>query len=654
MTPIPPYLSLDEASARTLARLRPRLQAAFGQEDPDDQQEFFQRLDEHFPALFSRLVALYGQQYDFFFQLEELLREAGQSWFRRPSALKELDRQRLAQPDWFQAQEMLGAVYYVDLLAGDLHGLRAKIPYLQELQIRYLHLMPLFAAPQPESDGGYAISDYRQVDPRLGSMDDLTALADELRAVGISLCLDFVFNHTSDEHPWALAAQSGDPEYSAYYYIFPDRTQPDRYQPTLREIFPDARPGSFTFRPDMQKWVWTTFNSFQWDLNYHNPEVFRAMAGEMLFLANRGAEILRLDALAFTWKEAGTDCENLPQAHLLVQAFNAVCRIAAPSLLFKSEAIVHPDEVNRYISPQECQLSYNPLLMALLWEALATRDVGLLRHSMSYRLKIPDGTGWVNYVRCHDDIGWTFDDGDAAALGSNGYDHRRFLNAFYTGRFPGSFARGLPFQENPRTGDARISGTLASLAGLEKALREDDPVQIDLAVGRILLLHALIFSIGGIPLLYLGDEIGTLNDYTYATDPSKAEDSRWVHRPAIDWQKMSRRQRAETVEGRIYQQLRHLIRVRRQTAGFAGQGAAVIDAGTPHVFGFVRAGAGRLLVLANFSENPQRLDANLLRLHGMAYRFDDLISGESLTGAEAATLAPYQVRWLSAWQNQLE
>ena len=246
---------------------------------------------------------------------------------------------------------------------------------------------------------------------------------------------------------------------------------PDRYEQHLREIFPDARPGSFSYRHDVGYWVWTTFNSFQWDLNYANPEVFRAMAGEMLFIANAGTEILRLDALAFTWKKLGTDCENLPEAHLLVQAFNLVARIAAPSLLFKSEAIVHPDEVNKYIDSRECQLSYNPLLMALLWNSLATREVGLLRHSMSYRYTIPADCAWVNYIRVHDDIGWTFDDGDAAALGINGYDHRRFLNAFYTGRFQGSFGRGLPFQENPRSGDARISGTLASLAGLEEALQ---------------------------------------------------------------------------------------------------------------------------------------------------------------------------------------
>ena len=344
--------------------------------------------------------------------------------------------------------------------------------------------------------------------------------------------VDFVFNHTSDEHPWARRALAGDEDYREFYFMFPDRQMPDAYEKTLRDIFPDVRPGSFTYRPDIDRWVWTTFHSYQWDLNYSNPATFRQMLGEMLFLANAGVEILRLDAVAFIWKQLGTNSENLPQAHHIIRAYNALARIAAPALLFKSEAIVHPDEVARYISPDECQLSYNPLLMALLWESLATREVKLLRYSMSYRFKIPADCAWINYVRSHDDIGWTFDDGDARQVGINGFDHRRFLNAFYTGRFPGSFARGLPFQENPQTGDARVSGTCASLAGLEKALREASPQEVDLAIGRILLIHSVVLSMGGIPLIYLGDELGALNDYDYARDPHKAGDTRWVHRPA--------------------------------------------------------------------------------------------------------------------------
>jgi amylosucrase len=371
------------------------------------------------------------------------------------------------------------------------------------------------------------------------------------------------------------------------------------------------------------------------------------MAEEMLFLANRGVEVLRLDAVAFTWKELGTSCENLPEAHMLIQAFNGLARIAAPALLFKSEAIVHPDEVARYIAPDECQLSYNPLLMALLWETLATREVQLLRLSMERRFGISPRCAWVNYVRCHDDIGWTFSDEDAAQLGINGFDHRQFLNAFYTGRFEGSFARGLPFQFNPTTRDMRISGSCASLAGLEKALQAGDEEEIELAIRRILLIHSVILSIGGIPLIYLGDEVGTLNDYGYREDPSRADDTRWVHRPVVDWEKMARRTDEATVEGRIYSALRHLITLRKEDPVLAGGETDIVDVHNPHVFGYVRQHEGhRLLALTNFSEREQSVAGNELRLHGLGHAFTDLVTGEPIDTTSSLLLPPYGFVWL--------
>jgi amylosucrase len=536
----------------------------------------------------------------------------------------------------------------VDLFAGDLAGLRARIPYLKELGVAYLHLMPPFLAPAGNSDGGYAVSSYREINPALGTMADLAALAGDLRAEGISLALDFVFNHTSDEHTWARRAIAGDPTYQAYYRMFPDRAGPDAYEARLREIFPEQRPGNFTWRADIERWVWTTFNSFQWDLNYANPAVFTSMAEELLFLANQGVEVLRLDAVAFIWKQLGTDCENLPEAHLLIRAFNAVARIAAPALLFKSEAIVHPDEVVKYIRPDECRLSYNPLLMALLWNSLATREVGLLEASMRERFPIDPRCAWVNYVRVHDDIGWTFDDAVAAGLGINGYDHRRFLNDFYTGRFTESYARGVPFQENPRTGDARISGMGASLAGLERALQLDDDAEIEYAIRRILLIHSVILSIGGIPLIYLNDEVATLNDYHYSDDPAKAGDSRWIHRPRTDWARVAQRVDPASAPGRVYGGLRRLIRIRRERAAFAGSDTEIIATHNAHVFGYARRhGADRLLALANFSERPQTIAANDLRLYGLSYRFTDLVAGGPVTVDADLTLGPLQFAWLA-------
>jgi glycosidase len=613
----------------SLSRLIPRLQTRFAgvaKKKPQNWNTFLRRLEEHFPRLFEIYYQLYASQYDFFYHLEDLLVTMAQMWLARPEDLKALDTVREDNPDWFQSNQMLGGVCYVDLFAGNLSGIQQKIPYFKELGLTYLHLMPLFRVPRGENDGGYAVSSYREVNPALGSMQQLAELARALRQNGISLVLDLVFNHTSNEHEWALKAIAGDEEFQDYYRMFPDRVMPDQYERHLREIFPDEHPGAFTYFPEVGKWVWTTFHSYQWDLNYSNPQVFNRMAEEMLTLANTGVEVLRLDAVAFIWKQLGTNCENLPQAHLLIQAFNAATRIAAPALLFKSEAIVHPDEVVKYIHPDECQLSYNPLLMALLWEALATRQVKLLSQALRERFKINSECAWVNYVRCHDDIGWTFSDEDAARLNVNGYHHRRFLNDFYTGRFEGSFARGLTFQENPKTGDARISGTCASLAGLEKALREETDVEVELAIRRILLIHGICLTIGGIPLIYLGDEIGTLNDYSYQDDPAKADDSRWVHRPFADWEKYARRNDPSTIEGRIYHGLHRLIALRLHHTGFTGQEIQIIDTGNPHVLGFVRLSVDqRILVFVNFSEQEQTLPTNLLRLYGLSYQYENLL-----------------------------
>lgn len=628
---------------RTLTRLLPRIQPTL--DAADDGKRFIDRLTQHFPRIFHLLHTLYGSQYDFFYHIEQILLVTAQAYVERPAGLKHLDQQREADKTWFKSGEMVGGVCYVDLFAGDLEGIRRKIPYFKELGLTYLHLMPLFKAPEGNSDGGYAVSDYRAVNPRLGTMAQLRTLAGELRENGISLVVDLVFNHTSNEHTWAKRALAGDPEYQDYYFMFDDRALPDQYERTLREIFPQQDPGSFTYVPEVNKWVWTTFRHFQWDLNYANPAVFNAMLQEMLFLANQGVEILRLDAVAFIWKQMGTSCENLPQAHTIIQGLNALVRVAAPSMLFKSEAIVHPNDVASYISWGECPISYNPTLMALLWEALATREVKLLRHSMMRRFALPEDCAWINYIRCHDDIGWTFADEDAAELWINGYDHRQFLNQFYIGNFPGSYAIGLPFNYNPVNRDMRICGTAASLAGLEQAVTAQDAILTDHAISRILLIHSVILSAGGIPLFYLGDEVATLNDYRYLNDPANCDDSRWVHRPFFDWQRAEKRHDIATHEGRVFQGLRRLIEIRKNTPAFTGDNTHFFDTGNPHVLGCVR--NAQLLALANFSEHPQTLyRAGIAPDMPPTGTLRDLVSGEAVTVGDEITLSPYQFLWL--------
>lgn len=634
---------ITQQATLTIERLLPRCDDIL--HEVEDADIFRARVHQEFPRLFSLLYQLYGNDYDFFYHLEQILRQAAQMFVQRPLELRELDQEREANPTWYQSEKILGAVCYVDLFAGELSKMHAKIPYFKELGITYLHLMPLFKVPETNNDGGYAISDYRTVRDDIGTMQQLAGLAAELRREGISLVLDFVFNHTSDEHEWAQKSRTGDTTYQNYYYMFPDRTMPDLYEKTVREIFPEQAPGNFTYQPDMEQWVWTSFYNFQWDLNYKNPEVFNAMAGEMLFLANQGVEVLRFDALAFIWKELGTSCESLPQAHMVIQAYNALVKIVAPAMTFKSEAIVHPDDVATYISWEECPLSYNPTLMALLWESLATRKVNLLQTSMAKRYAISEKCSWVNYVRVHDDIGWTFADEEAWELGINGYDHRRFLNKFYIGDFNGSFSVGEAFGYNEKTGDMRISGTAASLAGLEQAIEQNDALLIDMSIKRLLLIHSIILSAGGVPLIYMGDEIAQLNDYSWKNDPKKQDDSRWTHRQAHDWEATEKRKDINTIQGQMYQGLLEIIKMRQNTPALGDSISTFFPTQNNHVLGYIRSKS--VLILANFSEHEQAVSKDVLLAYAdidkEAY---DLRTKNKITIEKNVILAPYQFIWI--------
>lgn len=596
-----------------------------------------EQLEQNMAELTARLYELYGSRWDFYKilgRLESIMKKAASE---RTGYLKQNDDEAINETTsrpWYLQQETIGIMLYVDLFAGNLKGLVSKIPYLKDLGVNYVHLMPLFDCPDGENDGGYAISSYRRVQSKLGTIEDLRYVAEEFHKNGMRLVLDFVFNHTSNEHEWAKKALRGDEKYKNFYFMYKDKAEVDSWNATLREIFPTVRRGSFTYLEKQKKWVWTTFNSFQWDLNYSNPEVFLAMCEEMLFIANLGVDVLRLDALAFVWKEKGTVCESLPKAHTVIQAFQYVARIACPSLHFKSEAIVHPDQVIQYINQDECCLSYNPLQMALFWSTAATRDTRLLTLSLKKRWAVPKNCAWINYIRCHDDIGWTFSDEDAAQLGIDGYMHRQFLNKFFTGRFEGTFGAGEPFQLNPSTGDCRICGTMASLAGLEQAEKFENPEWRSMAIARIKMMYAALFALPGIPLLYAGDEQAILNDYSYREDPTKRDDSRWVHRIKTDWEHSAK----FASQKEITDYVRDLIKIRKSVPMLGGENIAFYDVQDNRVFAFRR---DTIHVVINFSDSPARF-----MIDAWSQDSTDLLSGRVFGNHTAQELEPYEVRWL--------
>lgn len=632
----------DTSWQRILENLK-RLEHAASAVDPAKMGVFQARLKRHYGELLSLYLDLYGNRADCMWYFEQFIETLVSCFSARREELLERDvkgeyERRADTPGrpWYQRRETIGAMCYADRFAGTIAGIHDRLDYLEALGIKYLHIMPPFACPPGRNDGGYAVSSYRAVRPELGKIEDIDELAAAMHERDMRLVLDFVFNHTSDEHEWALAAKDGDPRFLEHYFVFPDRRMPDKYDATLREIFPEGKRGSFVYNEALGGWVWSTFNEYQWDLNYSNPQVFEDMVDEMLTLLNRGVDVLRLDALAFTWKELGTACENLPRVHTLIRLFHVAAAVVAPSAEFKSEAIVHPDDVLKYVEEDECRLSYNPLFMALSWESMATRRSELLTKSLEYRYALPSSCAWINYVRSHDDIGWTFSDEDARQLGIDPGAHRAFLNRFYTGRFPGSFAAGVAFQLNPTTGDCRICGTGASLAGIERALRTGDAEALELAVRRFLMLHAIAIFARGIPVIYLGDEYGQLNDYSYAQNPETADDSRWVHRPFFDPDDGGILM-TEELRARVRSGIEQLIHFRRTEPEFDSDNTRFTSLENPHILVMKRdLGASCMNVIYNLSEDDQSIDTRVLLDDGRYSELDVLVE----PGAEGTVHNP--------------
>jgi len=620
--------------------------------EPTEIESFTTRLRRWWPDLWDGLRAPYGTHAGRDAALDDLVRVLAVRSAARSEPLRALDRARLYRPDWFQAPEMLGYVFYADRFAGSLRGVEEHLDYLEELGVTYVHLMPLLRPREGDNDGGYAVADYRAVAPHLGTLEDLEHLAAELRGRGMSTCIDLVLNHCAAEHEWARKAAGGDPVYSGYFHMFPDRKMPDRYEQTLPEVFPDFAPGNFTRLPD-GRWVWTTFNEWQWDLNWGNPQVLVEIIDILLEHANRGVDVFRLDAVAFMWKREGTNCQNQPEVHDLLRALRACARIAAPAVVFKAEAIVGPDDLAPYLGVgrhqgRECDLAYQNSLMVQYWSSLATRDTRLMTHVMGAFPRKPATTAWGAYIRCHDDIGWAITEADADAVGWSGPDHRAFLSEFYAGHFEGTFAMGDVFQSNPATGDSRISGTFASLAGLELALAERDEAAVQVSIDRMLVGNALILAWDGIPLLYMGDELGLRNDPSYLADPRLASDNRWMHRPWMRWDDAARRHEAGTVEQRLFEGIRRLITVRRSLPQLhAAAALEVVDLGDPALFAFVRRNEeGPLLAVYNLADHDTEIEGTAQELVGLEVVRDALAPGVTFKPGRTIRMPAYTSRWL--------
>ena len=621
---------------------------------------FYTRLGANFYAIHSLFTHLYGKRPDFLEQMVKLVEVLASRYIERSDELEDLDIERELNHNWFLDQNWVAMALYADGFADNLNGLKTHCSHLQELGVNMLHIMPMMKCPEGASDGGYAISDFKAIDERFGTLEDLQGLAEHLRKREMLLTLDVVVNHTSDQHAWAKKAKQGDKKYQDYFYTFPDRDIPDMFEESMPEVFPETSPGNFTYDEAMNRWVMTVFNDYQWDLNYSNPEVFIEMVDITLFWANQGADIIRLDAVAYLWKKIGTISQNEREAHLILQLMKDCCQVTAPGVLFIAEAIVNPTEIIKYfgedaVIAKECEIAYNATFMALLWDSVATKNAKLLTQGIKSLPNKLNRATWLNYIRCHDDIGLGFDDVAIVAAGYEPVSHRKFLLDYFTGNYEDSISKGLPFGRNLKTGDARISGSLASLVGLEVAIQQNDQKMIDDSIQIIILLHSMIMSFGGIPLLYYGDEIGTLNDDSYLEDENKANDTRWIHRPKIDWQKADLRHKHGTIEQRIFTGLQKLISIRKTIPAFADfNNRELIEVENEHLFVFIRNNPERdkeqVLVVANFDAKPQHLNLADLgnRAHFEYAQLRDLVSGDAPSiFKDELVIPPYHFYWLS-------
>ena len=584
---------------------------------------FYTRFIANATAIHALYNELYGNHAAAKKGFTQLLDTIITAYINRPDTLKLRDEEKEAKTHWFLSNEITGMSLYVDRFAGNLQNLANKLHYFKKLGINLLHLMPVFKSPPGESDGGYAVSDFRQVDERFGTLKDLQALQQQLSREHMHLMIDIVLNHTSHHHAWAQKAKEGNKEYQDYYYMYNDRQLPDKFDAAMPDIFPESSPGNFTWVKECNKWVMTVFHSYQWDLNYTNPAVFVAMLDTIFFYANLGVDVLRIDAPAFIWKETGTTCQNLPKAHSILRLIKQCVQVPSPGMALLGEAIVAPAEIMKYFgdglyTARECDFAYNATQMALQWDALATGDTRVMLAAQHELLQKPFGTSWITYTRCHDDIGLGYDDYMIRNAGFNAYEHRRFLKDYYSGNYPASPATGALFSVNPKTQDARISGSLASLCGLEKATKENDETAIAISINKIVMMQAHSFFIGGLPMIFYGDEVGYTNDYSYLSDPGKSYDNRWMHRPVIDWEKNKNIDIAGTIEQRVFAATQRLISIRKQLNEVADyKNLEWLSPRNIHVAGYIRSYLGkRLFCIFNFSSNAAHLTWYLFKEYG--------------------------------------
>lgn len=607
----------------------------------DVEVTYRKRFDRHFEELRWLYMELYSNS-SMFAELCDTMERFSRA---RSASLKERDLRKEADPDWYKDSDQIGMSLYVQNFGGNLQGVRNRLDYIEKCNVNVIHLMPFLESPKGRNDGGYAVSDYRKVRPDLGDMDDLQALTESCHKRGISVGMDFVFNHTSDDHEWARRARAGEGEYMSRYYFYNNPEVVRKFEETVPQAFPETAPGNFTYVPECGHYVMTTFYPYQWDLNYHNPRVFNEMVYNFLYLANRGMDMMCLIAHPYIWKEPGTSCCSLPQVHTITRLLRMIVEIVCPSVLLMSDAAFRPEDALPYFGTAEkpeCHILYNAATMAAVWNSVATRDAFLLKNQLDMLSSFSAAHVFENYLRNHDDISWNLDYDLLRGQGIMEISHKKYLNDYFRGYSGSSNSRGELCNVDYVNEDARFCGRTASMCGIERAGFEGSDEMMDSSIRMDIMLHALLFMLPGLPVLYSGDEIGQVNDYSYKDDPEKARDARYICRGPMNWKLTENIDSPDTVQGRLFHALDILEKIRKEEKAFGSEAECwTLDTHAKEILGFCRCrNEEKITGLFNFSEHSQTAWINE---ENPGCR--DLVTGEPVqTGS--IVMDPYAFRYL--------
>lgn len=577
----------------------------------------------------------------------------------RPPPLQEWDLSR--SPRWHTGSEAVAYVAYADLFTRDfgagppLRELAARLPYLADLGVTVLHLLPI---QKSSGDAGFAVDDYTQVDPRFGTMDDLEDLCRQAHARGISILLDFVLNHTSDLHPWAEAAKRGDPRYREFYVW--DETGTGAPWPGVPDIFPDFAPGHWDWVPEQGKYVWSTFYKrqprkdgprtgacAQWDLNYANPNVLFAMVDTALQLLNKGVDGLRLDAVPFLWKEPGTACVSHPKVHDLLRVLRILVESVAPGAVLLAEANDQLAGLTEYFGTgpfrgRETHLAYAFPLMPCLWYASAKADTTPLQAVMARMPQLPENASWLVFDEVHDEVSLE----TIAGLfpGPRGAALNRELFAHFTAE-----GRGEPFRFDPARQEygQGVSGTRWSLLDGARAEADGDLHGVEDAIKRVLLHEAFKAAAGGMPLIYAGSEVGLANDPSYRQDPVKAPDTRFLKRTVYPRAAAERAYREGTKEARLFAGVKRILAARKVEPAFRGTRTILLDTPEAALLGFVRpARDGDVYCFFNFGPARWQVSVQTGADSDPESPLKDLLTGLEVLPDQPLELEGLSFRWL--------